>query len=96
MSDTTTALTYKGKPLVRCGTTIYYGDMADPCVVKMEIKSTKKVGETEVADKVSVQLMTTDPNVRPKKQIMKASERDGLYKALDVAAFWLERALKEA
>ena len=89
------ALTYKGKPLVRSGSTIYYGDMADKYVIKMEIKSTKKIGDTDAADKISVQLLTTDPNVRPKKQILKASERDGLYKALDVASFWLERALKE-
>ncbi len=35
--------TYKGKPLVRCGNTIYYGDMKDPYVIKMDIKSTKKL-----------------------------------------------------
>lgn len=90
-----TALTYKGKPLVRCGNTIYYGDMADKFVIKMEIKNTKKIGDTDAAEKISVQLLTTDPNVRPKKQILKASDRDGLYKALDVASFWLERALEE-
>ena len=33
--------TYKGKPLVRCGNTIYYGDMKDPYVIKMDIKSIK-------------------------------------------------------
>jgi hypothetical protein len=96
MSEVKTAPTYKGKPLVRCGNTIYYGDMADKFVVKMEIRSTKKIGSTDAADKISVQLLTTDPNVRPKKQILKASERDGLYKALDVASFWLERAMEEA
>ena len=95
MSEAAAALTYKGKPLVRCGSTIYYGDMADKFVIKMEIKNTKKIGDIDAADKVSVQLLTTDPNVRPKKQILKASERDGLYKALDVASFWLERALEE-
>ena len=26
-------LEYKGRPLVRCGNTIYYGSMADPFVV---------------------------------------------------------------
>ena len=95
MSEAAATLTYKGKPLVRCGSTIYYGDMADKFVIKMEIKNTKKIGDIDAADKVSVQLLTTDPNVRPKKQILKASERDGLYKALDVASFWLERALEE-
>ncbi len=89
-------LTYKGKPLVRCGNIIYYGSMADKFVVKMEIKSSKKVGELDVADKVVVQLLTTDPNVRPRRQIIKSGEREGLYKALDVADFWLTRALNDA
>ena len=31
--------TYKNRPLVRCGDTLYYGNMADPYVIKMEIKS---------------------------------------------------------
>ena len=49
----------------------------------------------DMKNEISVQLLTTDPNVRPKKQILKASEREGFYKALDVASFWLERALEE-
>ena len=39
--------TYKGKPLVRCGDVIYYGDMRDKYVVKLEIKSKKKVQDLE-------------------------------------------------
>ena len=56
--------TYKGKPLVRCGDTLYYGSMKDKYVIKMDIKSKKKVGDLEVADKVTVQLMYTDPEIR--------------------------------
>ena len=43
--------TYKGKPLVRCGDTIYYGSMKDKYVIKMDIKSKKKVKDLEVADR---------------------------------------------
>ena len=39
--------TYKGKPLVRCGDVIYYGSMKDKYVVKLEIKSKKKVQKSE-------------------------------------------------
>jgi NifB/MoaA-like Fe-S oxidoreductase len=87
--------TYKGKPLVRCGDVIYYGSMKDKYVVRLEIKSKKKVGELEVADKVSVQLMLTDQTVRNRKQIVKTSEKDGLYLAMDIADVWLTRALTE-
>lgn len=86
-------LLYKGKPLVRCGNVLYYGNMSDKYVIKMEIKGTGKVGELEVANKVIIQLLNTDPTLRARKQIVKTSERDGLYAAMDIADAWLERAL---
>ena len=88
--------TYKGKPFVRSGDTIYYGSMKDKFVIKMEIKSKKKVQDLEVADKVVVQLMHTDPAVHTRKQIVKTSEKNGLYLALDIADAWLSRALTES
>ena len=87
--------TYKGKPLVRCGNTIYYGSMKDKYVVKLEIKSKKTVKNLEVADKVTVQLMYTDANILSRKQIVKTSEKSGLYLAMDIAVAWLTRALAE-
>ena len=87
--------TYKGTPLVRCGDTIYYGSMQDKYVIKLDIKSKKKVGDLDVADKVVVQLMYTDPEIRTRKQIVKTSEKEGLYLALDIADAWLTRALAE-
>ena len=87
--------TYKGKPLVRCGDVIYYGSMKDKYVVKLEIKSKKKVQDMDVTDRVTVQLMYTDPNIRARKQIVKTSEKEGLYLAMDIADAWLTRALAE-
>ena len=87
--------TYKGKPLVRCGDVIYYGSMKDKYVVKLEIKSKKKVKDMDVADRVTVQLMYTDPKIRTRKQIVKTSEKEGLYLAMDIADAWLTRALAE-
>ena len=71
-------LTYKGKPLVRCGKTLYYGSMADKYVIKMDVKDTKKSVDLDVGTKVTVQLMYTDPNIRTRKQIVKSSEKPGL------------------
>ena len=87
--------TYKGKPLVRCGDVIYYGSMKDKYVVKLEIKSKKKVQDLEVADRVTIQLMYTDANIRARKQIVKSSEKNGLYLAMVIADAWLTRALAE-
>lgn len=85
--------TYKNRPLVRCGDVIYYGSMTDKYVIKMEIKSKKKQLDLEVADQVTIQLMSTDPNLRARKRIIKTSEKNGLYLALDIADAWLDRAL---
>lgn len=88
-------LMYKGKPLVRSGNTLYYGDMSEKCVVMLQVLSTKTVKDLTVADKVQVQLMSTDPDLRMKERILKKSEKTGLYNAMDIGAIWLERALEE-
>ncbi len=88
-------LTYKGKPLVRSGNVLYYGDMSEKCVVVLQILSTKKVGDMSVADKIQVQLLLTDPEIRLKDRILKKSEKNGLYNAMDIGSIWLERALAE-
>ena len=88
-------LTYKNRPLVRSGNTIYYGNMTDKFVIKMDFKSTKKQDDLDIADKVAVSLVHTDDNMSPKDRVIKSSEKSGLYEALDLGAMWLERALSE-
>ena len=88
-------LLYKGRPMVRCGKTIYYGNMSDKYVVMLQILSTKPFKDMEVPDRVLVQLMDTDPQVRIRDRIVKKTEKDGLYNAIDVGAIWLERALTD-
>ena len=56
----TPKLTYKGRPLVRCGNDIYYGSMKDPFVVYLQVLSTKKENGVDVADKVHIVLLSTD------------------------------------
>ncbi len=93
MADENAVLTYKGHPLMRKDNLIYYGSMADSHIVMLQILSSKKVGDLDVADKVSVQLQLTNPAVRSRDRIVKKSEKDGLYTALDFGCVWLERAL---
>ncbi len=87
-------LTYKGKPLVRKDETLYYGNMADKYVVMLTVKSGKKLDDIELSDKIVVQLMNTDSEIRSRDRIVKKSEKQGLYNAMDIGAIWLERALK--
>lgn len=86
-------LEYKGHPLRRKDNIIYFGSMADKYIIMMQILETKKVEDMDVATKVSVQLQLTDPGLKSRDRVVKKSEKDSLYAAMDVASVWLERAL---
>lgn len=96
MADEKTILSYKGRPLMRKDNLVYYGSMADSHIVMLQILETKKVGDADVASKVSVELQLTDPGVRARDRIVKKSEKDGFFTALDLGSVWLTRALKDA
>ena len=86
-------LTYKGRPLMRKDNLIYYGSMADSHIIMLQILESKKQADVDVATRVSVQLQLTDPAAKSRDRIVKKSEKNGLYAALDVGCVWLERAL---
>ena len=93
MAEENAVLMYKGRPLMRKDNLIYYGSMADSHIVMLQILETKPVNGIEVASRVSVQLQLTDPAAKSRDRIVKKSEKDGLYTALDFGSVWLERAL---
>ena len=86
-------LVYKGHPLRRKDNLIYYGSMADKYIIMMQIMDTKKVNDLDVATRVSVQLQLTDPDLKSRDRVVKKTEKDSLYNAMDVASVWLERSL---
>lgn len=88
-------LTYKGKPLVRCGNKIYYGNMADGYVCEMTIKSLTGDGPVRISEGISVRLICTDPTCPPAEMIVNKSEKNTLADALEIAVIWLDRKLKE-
>lgn len=93
MAEENAILMYKGHPLMRKDNMVYYGSMADSHIVMLQILESKKIGDSDVASKVSVQLQLTDPAARSRDRVVKKSEKDGLYTALDLGHVWLERAL---
>lgn len=93
MADEKSVLMYKGHPLMRKDDLVYYGSMADSHIVMLQILETKKMGDVDIATRVSVQLQLTDPNARSRDRIVKKSEKAGFYTALDVGSVWLSRAL---
>lgn len=88
-------LTYKGRPLVRGGNTIYYGNMSDEYVCVLQILTEKEENGEQVPDKIQIQLLKTDPEIPIMERFVKNGERRGLSNAMEIATIWLERALKE-
>lgn len=86
-------LTYKGHPLRRKGNLIYYGTMAEKYIILLQVLSSQKEGDLDVATKVSIQLQLTDPDIKSRDVVVKKSEKTNLYDAMDLGAIWLERAL---
>ena len=93
MAAKSTELEYKGHPLRRKDNLIYFGSMANKYIIMLQILDTKKVKDMDVATRVSVQLQLTDPDLKSRDRVVKKTEKDGLYSAMDVAAVWLDRAL---
>lgn len=88
-------LTYKGRPLVRCGNMMYYGNMWEKYVILMQVVNTAQFKGNELSGKIIVQLISTDNDMRARERIIKKTEKDGLYNAIDIGSIWLERALTE-
>ncbi len=80
-----TALLYKNIPLVKRGNVIIYGDMFENVYIQMEILGTSQIKGLELANNVSVSLIE---NGRTIKKV----EKESLFRALDIGAFWLESA----
>ena len=93
MAEEKIPLTYKGHPLRRKDNLIYYGSMADKYIIMLQVMDTKKVDDLNVATRVAVQLQLTDPDLKSRDRVVKKTEKDSLYAAMDVASVWLERAL---
>lgn len=83
-------LEFRGKPLVREGNTICYGDMNEKCILILEIMSYKQTQDGELPDKILVQVIDSkDPT-----KIIKQGSKEGLYAAFSIGLVWLELALK--
>ena len=82
-------LEYKGRPLVREGNTICYGDMSEKCILILEIMSYKEVEGNNLPDQILIQIIDSkDP-----AKIIKQGQKNGLHDAFSVGLVWLERAL---
>ena len=93
MATQSIPLTYKGHPLRRKDSLIYYGSMAEKYIIMLQVLDQKKDQDLDMATRVTVQLQLTDPDLKSRDRVVKKTEKDSLYAAMDVASVWLDRAL---
>ena len=84
-------LEYKGRPLVREGDTICYGDMNDKCILILEILSYKKEDGKDLPDNIFIQVVET----KNQSNILRQGSKQGLFEAFDLGIVWLEHELKK-
>ena len=82
--------TYCGKPLVKNGNIICYGNPSKKAVLILTVLTTKEFHGKEIPDMICVQVQDTKSG-----EILKQSEKFGLYEALDLGKVWLEKELKK-
>ena len=79
-------LEYKGKPLVRQGDDIYYGDMSDKYYIYMMIMNEAETENGNIPTQIMVQLLDSTTKSPKEQKIL-----SGLKDAFDFADAWLER-----
>ena len=87
-------MTYNGKPILRVGNRIFYGDLSDKLILVLDILETENRDGVETATKVLVQVMDNTGELG-KGQVFRKATRDNLYKALDIGEWWLNAAIKQ-
>ena len=88
-------LTDQGRPLMRKDDTIYYGSMTEKYIIMLKVLESAKNKDLPVGTKVRVELQLTDPDISATDKVVKSTEKDGLYNAMDIASIWLERTLHQ-
>lgn len=92
MSD---IVNYKGRPLVKSGNKLYYGEPYNKSIVVLTILDSMKIGDVEMPSRIIVQLQSTDPELAMKKEkIINEVERKTLSDALNIGSVWLDKQEK--
>ena len=87
-------LLYEGRPLLRDGNVLYYGDFSENFITRFTITETKKVNDLDIASKVIIELLEKNGDDITSARLTKKAERDSLYAALDIGVYWLEDILE--
>lgn len=91
----TNFLLYKGKPIVRSGNKLYYGNMGDGYVIEMTLHDIREENGIPMSKRITVRLVCTMRDCAPTEMIVNKSEKYNLADALEIGDIWLTRKLNE-
>ncbi len=73
--------------------------MSDDYVAMLQIleigEFSPEFPDVKMPRRISVQILSTDAEMRPKERVKKKTEKENLYEALKIATIWLERILEK-
>jgi len=81
---------YLGKPLVRQGQQLCWGNPTDKYVLVLGVLSTKKVEGGEIPDQMLIQIQSTSD-----KKVVKVGSKNGFAEAFEYGSIWLETELRK-
>lgn len=85
-------MVYKGRPVVRDGNKLYFGEPQNPYMVVLTVLQ----NVNDVPARILVQLQSTDPALAfSNEKIVKEAERKNLFDAFEIGSLWLEKQLAE-
>ena len=85
-------MVYKGRPVVRDGNKLYFGEPYNPYMVVLTVLQ----NTGEIPSRILVQLQNTDPALAmTSEKIVKEVERKNLFDAFEIGSIWLEKQLAE-
>ena len=79
---------YRGKPLVRQGAQLCWGDLKDKYVLVLGIMTQKKVSGHDIPDQILIQILSTAD-----KKVVRFGTKNGLFEAFEYGSAWLEQEL---
>ena len=85
-------MVYKGRPVVRDGNKLYFGEPYNPYMVVLTVLQ----NTGDIPSRILVQLQNTDPALAmTSEKIVKEVERKNLFDAFEIGSIWLEKQLAE-
>ncbi len=88
------ALLYRGKPLIREGNVLYFGDFNENFIARFTILETENVNDLDMAKKITIELLEKNGEDITTAKLTKKAERTSMWAALDIGVYWLEDILE--